>query len=333
MKSTPLFLLFVALLIGGFVFLNKSQDSVQKSVTNYSEERSMFVEHINMVGPEEALLMFKRSYENEHFATQHNMAHIFGEALHEVFGTDGVVHCDGSFQFGCFHGFFGVSIALNGLTILEMLDAACLSAGAQEPSACQHGIGHGILEYIGYDHLVDALELCERTNQPNPVAGCTSGVFMEYNVPLSENEYGEFVVTPRPLDETNPLTPCSDVPERFRESCYHELPQWWNQVYDQDYKRIAGFCSSLTVLAERRACILGVGNIIAPTSDYTVEQSVSWCNEMHRADDVHLCIASASWSFAADEYGRKNAHKLCKHIPNDWDIYSCATEVEQAKKL
>jgi len=225
--------------------------------------------------------------------------------------------CDEGYNYGCFHGLVTAAIRTDGLATVSPLDASCAEIGARGATVCQHGIGHGILEYLGHANLRDALEACARTNQPDPLAGCTGGVFMEYNVPLALGDDGRYVVAPRPLaDPGNPYAPCDTLAgTRFEQGCYQELAQWWHQVYPEDYARFGDFCTALADPKNRNACVNGIGKIIPSAAGYDVARAQELCESVGTGDAYLSCIVQASWSFESNTGSHAEAKELCSSLP------------------
>ncbi len=279
---------FVLLGILALVFL---QPAKKEDATGVNLLRDEIRTSIKKLGGEGAYASLKSSAIVNESSVQHTTAHIFGESLYAEKGKNGVSVCDSEFDFGCYHGFFTAAVKKEGLSVVLPLDVVCQTT--VEPSACQHGLGHGILEYMGHKKLDEALLICTRTNQPDPVAGCTSGVFMEYNVPLMKSDFGYEVVA-RPLGK-DPFVPCTDVAERFKTSCYHELGQWWYQVYSGQFERMGILCDSVKPEEERRTCFLGIGKTIGPAAGYEREETIEICNKMpESARDT--CFSGAAWN-------------------------------------
>lgn len=286
-------------------------DDVSASVV-----RGEMMDTLRSEGASMAYERFKKKYRNAEFDLQHNAAHIFGESAHEVLGIDGVRVCDSEFNFGCYHGFFTRAVSSDGLSVVKTLDEACVAA--VQPSACRHGIGHGILEYLGHTRLTDALAACKETTQPDPLAGCTSGVFMEYNVPLAVNDAGVFSLQTRPLlNPEEPYHPCTEVSAEFRLSCYHELPQWWMQVYRADFKAMGAYCVASAEKELSDACLAGLGNIVASFAKYEAEQSTALCRLMPDEASRRICTVNAAWSFGTDVDSQEKALALCASLPTE----------------
>ena len=88
-------------------------------------ERTYWVQRIRKVGGLRAYGELARSIASTTIAQQHLQAHLFGDALYQVEGIDGVVVCDERFSQGCFHEFMGQIISHRGIGILPGLGEAC----------------------------------------------------------------------------------------------------------------------------------------------------------------------------------------------------------------
>jgi len=240
--------------------------------------------------------------------TQHLSAHVMGELIYSALGVEGITVCDASFGFGCYHGFFGRAISEGGETRIKELDEACVAAYGELGTGCQHGIGHGVMEYVGYNRVNDALALCKETTQLVPLLGCTSGVFMEYYSPLAGVGDG-LVPSVREFDETDPYQPCTTVSAEFSDSCYYQLGQWLAPKTDGEATRIGDVCSSLSE-HNRAQCFLGAGGVITYMVEGDVTRARAVCASFGEAGDV-ACRAGVSWALYADPAYRASAPAAC----------------------
>lgn len=258
--------------------------------------RSDLEESLKVLGPKKAYAALKEKYANEEFNHRHNVAHLFGEALYYSVGLKGVEVCDTDFNFGCFHGFLIRAIAENGLGVIETLDASCLSLETR-PAACQHGLGHGIYEYFGSGKLVEALQSCKKTKQLHPLAGCVSGVFMANNIRFTLTEQGNYRITPRELtNDTSPYAPCPEMPEEFQASCYHELPQWWYEVYSHDFPRMVALCNAVSISDGKSACFAATGIVMADDAKYRGIPVAELCATIPDYDGEVQCATQGAWA-------------------------------------
>lgn len=262
---------------------------------------------------------FKEKNASALFNRQHLSTHIIGELLYEHEGLAGIRYCDASFSFGCYHGFFGRAISEEGVSAISELDAQCVEAYSALGTGCQHGIGHGIMEYVGYDSVSKALELCKQTTQITRLLGCTSGVFMEYNTPLIVGPDGE-IPKPRVFDEQNPYTPCTEISTSFQESCYFELGQWFAQVFNSNTKQQGELCDSATSQVYRDRCFMGIGMNLVPSTEHDVSRIREQCAAFSAAGEI-ACLAGASWGFYSDEHFRSKPESFCVVLSSEKSEY------------
>lgn len=287
-----------------------------KTVPALVTERRQWQERMSAVGPERAYDEFKARYAGQDFQLQHTRSHLFGGLLYPAAGINGIAVCDPLFgDFGCEHGFSAAAITAGGLDAVAALNTACTYTlkGPKLIVSCQHGIGHGILEYLGRDRLPEALEACPAPPPENPFAGCAVGVFMEYNVPTA-HATAPADAGLRVFDPDRPYVPCPSLPDAFRLACYHQLPQWWEKVMAKDYRRIGQLCADIPATAARDACFRGAGNVAGPSSRYDVAATVRKCRSMPSAHGRALCLQTASWGFDSVPAYRRLAPKLCAEL-------------------
>jgi len=310
MSAYRLFVLILVLaaLIGiGFSAQQRSSD-IAYSDSDAAYNRPYWEQQISAHGAARAYAEFVQTNAAAPRNRQHFSAHAMGAALYTKLGMSGIAVCDQTFAFGCYHGLASKAIAEGGEKAIQALDAECTHAfGKQEfnlMSMCQHGIGHGILEYVGYQDLGQALEMCTSlVDQPAPRVGCTSGVFMEYFTPLAVQGEGMEPAL-RPFDSATPYAPCPSVAAAFQQSCYFELGQALRQTPDSEYLSV---CAGLSGVP-RTNCFLGVGTDFARIPD--PEQVVVRC-EAAAPEDAFFCRAGAAWGYSGD--GTQRSQEMCAY--------------------
>ena len=273
--------------------------------------RDFWINRVSSVGAHDAYEEFKHINALSDAGSQHLASHVIGNVLYEKEGANGVTVCDASFGFGCFHGFFGVALASEGVSAIKELDEACVDRFGELGTGCTHGIGHGILEYYGHERIHDALAICDDTTQLVSILGCTSGVFMEYNTPLFETEDGGLVTLPREFDSLNAYGPCGSVSEKYKQSCYFELGSWWELSLGKDWEKMEALCSALSNTENFKFCMLGVGHTIGNRVNYEVSEIGDACDAMGR-DQRLYCRAGAHWMLYSNPDYRESAPELCE---------------------
>lgn len=281
-------------------------------------ERARWSKMMDEDGVDVAYEEFKKQYAGAMFGVQHTMAHVIGELIYQKKGMDGMVICDSTFTFGCYHSFYSQALADKGPSIVPLADKLCVAKFGPLGTGCQHGIGHGLMDFYGPEKLLLALEACSGTTQLKKLFGCTSGVFMEYNVPIVMSIEDPRTI-PRSLNKDEPYAPCPSVPEKYRDSCYYEMPQWWDKqtVFDKDYKKIGELCQSISSPTNRESCFLGIGNVVAPSNNYVVADTVNKCEAMPTKESKIICKSGASWSFYSSVTYRNLALEVCDDLDEE----------------
>lgn len=322
-KQSKYFPLIIALcVIGAGMFASRaitkpSSDSSPPAFSsktgNVGGVRSYWSKAIDQLGPTQTYTNFKENVRLRDTESQHVLAHIFGALLYEKAGAEGIGVCDGEFAFGCYHSFFGRAIADKGQAVVTSLDQACIKKFGPLGTGCQHGIGHGLMEYYG-TKLDLALTGCLVT-QKIALLGCTSGVFMEYNFPVITGS--ETATTSlRKLDPAQPYEPCPNTPAKFQKSCYFELPQWWYQVYERNDQVMGRLCQDISEQPHRENCFRGLGNTIGPRTNFDLKSGLDICRTMPSIEGNTLCLAGLSWSWFAEPSKRPVSSKPCQDLAN-----------------
>lgn len=305
---------YTALLAIAFVVLGSF--AYTRSIS-YSEESASEIGYwknlIETKGGPAAYADFKKEYSGKKFKEQHLTAHVIGAQLYENEGIDGLSVCDHSFAFGCYHGFFGRAVADKGAPIVPILAQACKQKFGDSSTGCEHGIGHGVMEHLGPEGLLEGLTLCKLTDQKNLLFGCTGGLFMEYNTPI--DFIGGAHVTVRPMDPDNVLAPCNTlVPQEFRASCYFEIALWWKYVFGAEYEKIGNACALADTRDERSACWKGWGTVVAEESEYDVARAASICALIDDADGAGFCKLGAAMRFFGTQTEISAGRAICEQL-------------------
>ena len=301
------------MLAGIFVFGSDVVTGNRSSALwNPSEERAYWLDRIDERGERIAYGEFVKQTQDGANEYQHVRAHLMGEILFEVRGAQGIAICDENFGFGCFHGFFSAGFASMGSDFVRSADKVCVERFGPLGTGCQHGIGHGIVEYLGHTDVSKALELCDDTTQVVPLLGCTSGVFMETNTPFTTLP-DEQPLPPVAFSQERPFSMCEEVDERFKESCYYELAGWWETVLLGDVAKMGALCSEVADIKYQRTCTLGIGNIVGHTSGYVVEESVRRC-ELLPAGLHTWCRAGVAWSMYSNPEHHTKYIQVCEGL-------------------
>lgn len=260
---------------------------------------------------EKAYAAFKEEAPLSKEFSEHSQAHAFGEALYAAEGLPGLKVCDSTFDFGCYHSFFGVAVSKEGIEALPQLSASCSEKYAENDKnlPCQHGIGHGLLVYTDYENVLDALELCETITE-SLMGGCTSGVFMEYNFHTMDESNVEGYFREKSDDL---YAPCNTLPSRFQPSCYFEQVQWWQAIFHNDFAHIGALCGELEGNSENfLACYNGIGNYVAAYAHNDITKIRELCSLMETEEKTARCHEGASWLVRSADGMEEKVEELCE---------------------
>ncbi len=261
----------------------------------------------------------KAKYASSPFSYSHLAVHLFGEKLYERAGIDGVTVCDSDFGYACFHGFFSRAISENGPSIVKELDATCMKRFGKNNEKlwpCRHGLGHGLVEYMGHDRskLTAALDACPKNGNTSDynLFGCPTGVIMEYNAPIVINENKTSAYSSLRSLDNDPNEPCVSIPEKYRDACFRQMPQLWERYFD--YIKMGTLCNSEPALPYSKSCFRGIGTIVGSASNYDPKLTIARCEKMPTRDGIVFCKQAASASILSQTGNRANANTICNGL-------------------
>lgn len=239
----------------------------------------------------------------------HAQIHQFAGILYERYGADSIRVCDERFAQGCAHEILGRTIQEFGVSSIPDVQAACASAFAEGAYFCDHGVGHGLANYYGYDkeEIDQAIAYCDEHEKQDPLRGCYTGVFMEYflqNVRYSGSE-------PRALSvEHGYVDICPQFSGVARWICFYKLPLWWHQLARSEGVEDGGdlvqdmyaHCVSIETEAEQLACLHGLGHVVAPMAGYEKDLVETLCASINTSFRDHLiCISDAAYNILLEK--------------------------------
>jgi len=312
-------LLFVIVLSGLYTHIKFLNEEINASeiveTSSIAKKRSLINKMIQKKGGLQTFNTLKDLYKGN-YDGGHNTLHIYGEELFKVVGDSGVAVCDASFGFGCYHGFSTQALINRGPEALAMLGKACKKSGDLH-LACEHGLGHGALEYFGEKNIVEALDACRTLPWKGKLYGCQDGVFMQYNFPDNLEEV-EGKDKTRKLDPQNPYDPCETLPQNYRNACFYSLGQWWSFETSNKYSQMGEFCLNLSNKYYRNSCFIGIGNDALADGNFEPERIVNICKSLGSYEGEMTCRTAAYFGLLGKEEYKENAYLVCEGLtPND----------------
>jgi hypothetical protein len=309
-----LLLLFVIFELS-FIFFSKSNSNSAGSVT-VGRIKTLSVQ-ISKIGPKATLEQLKNDISNVKSNTEQHMAvHEFGEALYNAEGYKGIVFCDNSFAYGCYHSFFSRAIADRGEAVVSLLSDECIKKYKANARNCIHGIGHGLLEYFGPQGLTKAVKECDALKIEKSLNGCFGGVFMEYFRPILINN-GTVIFSVKKPDKNNLYDPCFSVLKDAQAPCFFHQAQWLYGSVLKSSKSVEDHCNKIPDAESRSACINGIGGALTANNGDNISKSVAECQKLSSEDDILNCIVGVNFELASIEKYRSLPQKVCNRLDTE----------------
>ncbi len=205
----------------------------------------------------------------------HLIGHVIGDILYKQQGVDGIALCTDDFRNACSHSVVIDILSDNGESSLPLIAQTCRKApgGAGAYTMCYHGLGHGVLAYVGYD-LEAAVRMCEKTGtaeyRQREYEECVGGSIMEMiagvHDPLAwQQQFDTY------FRANDPLYPCDAtfMPDEVRDMCYTYLTPHLFAAADlaptregpHEYQEAFSYCDAIPLnkVEFRDACYGGFG--------------------------------------------------------------------------
>ena len=278
----------------------------------------------------------------------HGVGHAVGYVLYAQEGLSGMGVCMPEFRNACSHSLVISAFIEQGANALPDIVQACVVApgGVGAYEACMHGLGHGLLAYVGYD-LPQALTMCKTAVAYGPERQgnghrftdsydeCVGGVVMEMSQGAHDEDVWE-TMAPQYVPVSDPLMPCTlaEMPEEARDACYRNVTERFMvavgalaSVPSPDlYAPAMRFCQEAPT--HQDACYGGFGKQFAfytvegdtkdPTqvSDQALRLVWEWCGYAGTTTGIRECAKMALDSlFWAGRNGPVPATSFCRVAP------------------
>ena len=321
MKYRSIYVIVVFVFIAGicFHFWLRSQNT-KTGVFEYKKEQAVLKYILDSEGSKAMYAHVLSSYTTYDPIAVHDLMHWVGEALYKHDGTQGLAVCDDSYNWGCYHGFFGRALAQEGKPYLLQLEGICqkVQRKSYAINGCFHGIGHGLLTYAGgydYEHLTVALHDCDTLTIRKDQTACYNGVFMEYNLrTMQGTEEGTGVQ--RSFDPKNPTDPCNRLDIRYQKDCYFEQTDWWRIVMNRDFTAMGVYCNQVPDDQAKEGCFRGIGRAIWGESKFIPEKALKTCKSALAAAGVWPCVSIVAEEILVKEKSLTDAMPICTALDN-----------------
>lgn len=282
----------------------------------------------------------------------HALGHAIGYVLYEQQGPTGMRYCTHDFTNACAHSVLIQTFIENGAQALSDIANVCkeIPGGAASYPTCFHGVGHGILAYLGYDYE-NAVSRCTevedavRASDPNGASGisgqCVGGATMEliqgnHDKGAWEAQKGKY------LSDADLLSPCnaSFMPDTARPFCYSYLTGRFLRASGakggtpspEAYPKAFSYCEKIpkSSIADREGCYGGFGSnfvniaedsrVLSDISDRAIGDVHAWCALAGDPDGEKWCVSYAMDTvFWTGNPAEKAARRFCD-ASNDGEI-------------
>ncbi len=271
-------------------------------------EQQKLVKELGKSNAEESWKYLKKTFASNGIKQNpHEFTHIVGNEIYRQKGFDGVVICDPTFAFGCYHGVTEKMLVDLGINAIPKIENSCLDIFPKQPqsaASCIHGIGHGLLTWRGLD-VGSALKDCDLLTEQYRIY-CYDGVFMEYSFSAPNGAVKwEF---------------CASFDEKYHPLC----AKYQTSIL---FKSGLNFSQSAKVCEEapngilKDNCIFGLGFSAANTAQGNDNEIKKLCNLVSSKEGRYTCIIYAAKEVIFQEYANwwEVYKNLCQGLPEDWD--------------
>ena len=283
---------------------------------NYSTQVSA-IKSLSQTDPIKAWDYLKKAYTENGVVVgnAHELAHLVGNGLYVKYGVDGVLYCDTTFAFGCFHGVTQKLLEDKGPGVVSSIQDKCVQyfpPPTQGYTGCIHGMGHGLYTW---EHLnaTQALKDCDQlSNQYKPY--CYDGVFMEHASDLSKNDF----------DSNHPWQFCESLDQVYGYNCARYQAQTFLAMYNSDLIKMEISCNKTTNQTYKTVCLESMGYYITQNTQGDLQKILKQCQTLSSSDGAS-CLIGASRETIFQKYAgwQTTSNAICQTLSNTEDKNMC----------
>lgn len=211
---------------------------------------------------------------------------------------------------GCYHSAMMEAAMQTGLSdpALKQLIQLCDDRSDRSKTAqCFHGMGHGFVHDSGFD-LLKSLNLCDQvTSDSFYRSSCYDGVFMQATEP-------DFVTgeVPPYFSLSDPLYPCSGVPEQYRPSCYRYAAE--RALGTRSFAETAAICLSITKEEWQQPCRIEVYTALVRSANESQEKQKICLGFGQKATE---CLAVVVIQMQNDPALKNQVKEFCRGLSGE----------------
>ncbi len=170
---------------------------------------------------------------------------------------------------------------------------------------CNHGLGHGLMIYTGYD-LPDSLKTCDNLRTGFDRVSCSGGVFME-------NFNSSYGVKSKYLRRNDPIYPCNSVAERHKLYCYLLVTANLLRVSGYDQAKTADGCRR-SEQAWIKTCFESFGRDVSGIAGKSASKALASCRLAKRNEGD--CLYGVSREIVNADAAGERGGRFCARTPS-----------------
>jgi hypothetical protein len=212
---------------------------------NFDCYQTYYTDLVKNKGIPAAFADLKARYaENSYVQSQcHPITHVIGRVAAESYTkvSEAYTHGDSFCWSGYYHGVLETFAHRIGLKNLNaQINNICADLNVDGKYSfdyfnCVHGIGHGLMA-VTDDELFKSLDYCTALKGDWEQQSCAGGVYMENVIADGLNHVTNY------LDPKRPLYPCSDSPDKYKNTCYLMQTSYMLKVNSGDFAKTFQWC-------------------------------------------------------------------------------------------
>lgn len=212
---------------------------------------------------------------------------------------------------------------------MEILQGLCQKyPNERDEFECYHGVGHGLMIYSSND-VPAALAVCDQYQEDKAKSLCGVGVFME-NFMADKAHQSRYV---KPDD---PLYPCSEQKDIYKQRCYEMAPMHYLAVKRGDFSSMLAWCDTVEGRF-KSSCARGtIFSIVHYTEDSKIiEQFCQSSTEELRDPCIRGFVRYRldALPMLADEAARDKVRESCQEFASSVTQAICRDAAETEEKL
>jgi len=280
---------------------------------NFDCYENYYARLVKKKGIAAAMVDIKRNYKvNPYVISQcHPLMHVIGREASEQFQSpgDAFVKGDAFCWSGYYHGVMeGIVSRIGPKNVDDKLNGICANIKGKDVYSfdyynCVHGLGHGLMD-VNQDELFQSLDNCDKLTGYWEQSSCASGVFMENVIIDNKNHKTNY------LKPDDPLYPCPEVPEKYKQPCYLMQSSYILKVVGGDFAKTFVWCEKAEVNYQN-TCYESVGRDASGRSASDVTSTRNNCLLGKPGDEQEHCVIGAVKDFISYFHSDKQAKELC----------------------